>query len=218
MELFQIRLESTLDLSYRERSLELLDEVQDRLAGFEDDRLVVKNMRADCASYLEYFNEIDMEELSVHYVKLRANALRDEIHGTIDPSEKLVYQEELTRLLEAQHNEFDTNRELRTMLALAHNDMAWLLVRLGKPQEARKHIGKGLGLDPDLSLLQCNLGHCDLLDNDLKSAWSAYADFLGSEAENAFQNREILKSDLEVLRRQGIDKAGLEHILAALSV
>ncbi|NER09465.1 Tetratricopeptide repeat-containing protein [Muriicola jejuensis] len=212
VELYQIQLESTLDLSYRQKSLELLMEVRDLLDSVSDDRLVLRNMRADCASHLEYFNNVDMEELTLRYVKVESDSLREEIHGTIEPSEKRIYQEALIKLLEEKYELYPGNEEFRKALALAHNDMAWYLLRLERAGESRKHIERGLELDAGLNLLWCNKAHCELLENNMDLALSFYAGFLGSQPENPLELKKVLMDDLEILSRTGVKKESIAQI------
>lgn len=217
VELYQINLESTLDLSYQSRSLELLKEVRDLLESLDDDRLVLKNMRADCASHLNYFNNIDLEELTLQFVRTRSDLLREEMHGTIEPSEKLIFQQELTDLLDEKFRQFNGNEKLKKELALAYNDTAWLLLRMGRSGEARKQLEKGRDLDPGLNVLLCNLGHCDLLENRFDHALTFYTEFLSSEPENSLGLKKILSDDLGLLRKVGVKDGEISKIKKALS-
>ncbi len=218
VELYRIYLESTLDTSNKDKGLQLLQEVRDLLDSLEDDRLVLKNMRADCASHLEYFGEIDLEELTLQYVKSASDSLRDEMHGTRDPAEKLIFQKELTTLIDQKYAVYRENKELRQNLALAHNDMAWLLLRLDKVKEARTHIEKGLQLEPDLNVLLCNQAHCVLLEKNADLAISLYSEFLKSDPENPIGLRDILRSDLDVLQKEVLRGNFIDEIRGELSV
>jgi tetratricopeptide (TPR) repeat protein len=212
VELYQIKLEATLNMDLQKKSLALLKEVHNRLVSLDDDRLVIENMRADCASQLEYFSKIDLEELVLHYVKLKSNALREKMYETVDPLEKLVHQKELTRMLQEKYEEFSSSEPLKSMLTQAFNDMAWLLIRLGKTREARSCLKKGREFDPGLDLFMCNLGHCELLENAPDKAMVSYTQFLGKDVENTDRKTDILRKDLAILRRDGVITQGKEEL------
>ena len=101
---------------------------------------------------------------------------------------------------------------------MAHNDLAWLLLRLGRAEEARKHIEEGLQLDPDLNLLLCNQAHCELLEEKVDQAISNYLAFLNSDPENPISIRDILRSDLEVLKKEVLKGDYIDKIRERLSI
>jgi tetratricopeptide (TPR) repeat protein len=207
-----------MDISLRSKSLELLQEVKKRLESFEDDRLVIKNMRTDCTLHLEYFNSISLEALSVNYVNHKVSEFREEINSTILPSEKLPFQKELTELLEEKHQQFPENIEFSSQLAFAYNDLAWLLLRLDQPKQACSYIEKGLDLDNSSLILKCNLAHSYLLDNDAEKAIKIYIELLDTKKSPNDEFKDIIRKDLDILIGDGADKILLEDTFLKLTI
>lgn len=218
VELYQINLENKLDISLKSKSLELLQEVERRLDSFKDDRLVIKNMRIDCAAHLEYFNSISLEALSLQYVNYKASEFREEMNSTILPSEKLTFQKELTKLLEEKHHQFPQNIDFKSQLAMAYNDLAWLLLRLGQPKKARASIVKGLSLDNNSPILKCNLAHTYLLENNTEKAMQLYLELVEANKTSEDNFKEIITKDMDILMGDGANKIPLEAVLKKLTI
>ncbi len=218
VELYQVLLEDELDMSFQSKSIALLQEVKGRLDRYEDDRLVIKNMKNDCAYYEDYFNSVSLEVLSLQYVTKKDSELREEKNGTILPSEKLIFQKELTALLEEKQRQFPLNAELNTKLAMAYNDLAWLYLRLGQAQEARTFIKKGLALDAASLELQCNLAHCYLLENKGEQALDRYTELLESNTNPQENVAAMIRKDLEILIKDGADSTLLDKVRKKLNI
>lgn len=205
VELYQYLLENQLDISYREKSLVLLEDVEERLNIFEDNRLVIKNMESDCTYYLEYFNTINLEELSLQKAKKTMRALQEEINGTILPREKMTYQEQIVSLLKTQFEQYPKNEELRHFLAIAKNDLGWLYLRLQEPENALTVIQQGESLDKRMDLLKCNRAHAYLLLGHVKEAEILYRELISSHQVISENYKEIITNDLEKLEADGVD-------------
>ena len=217
VELYQINLETQLDISLKSKSLEILDEVKSRLDSFKDDRLVINNMRMDCIAQMEYFNAIDLEALTLQYVTKKASDYKEEINSTILPSEKFVFQQELTSLLEEKQVQFPENSEINALLVMSYNDLAWLLLRMNQPEKAKSYIHKGQLLDDSSHLLMCNLAHCFLLEKEAQKALDHYRKFLSADVGSQGFT-DIIRKDLEMLLKDGADKNLVNDIREALTI
>jgi len=218
VELYQVFLEDRLDMTYRSKSIALLQEVEKQLEEYKDDRLVIKNMKNDCGYYQEYFNSVSLEVLSLQYVTKKAGETREEMNGTILPSEKLIFQKELTTLLEEKQQQFPLNAELTTKLAMAYNDLAWLYLRLGQPEEARSLIDKGLALGVTSQELVCNLAHCDLLEKRVEQALDRYTALLDGNTTPQENVAEMIRKDLEILMKDGADSTLINDVRKKLRI
>jgi len=217
VELYQINLEIQLDISLKSKSLEILDEVKNRLDSFKDQRLVINNMRMDCIAQMEYFNSINLEALTLQYVTKKASEYREEINSTILPSEKLVFQQRFTSLLEEKQVQFPENSEINALMAIAYNDLAWLLLRMNQPEKAKSFIHKGQRLDDSSHLLICNLAHCYLLEKEAQKALDHYGKFLNADVDSQGFT-DIIRKDLEILLKVGADKNLVNDIRKSLNI
>ena len=218
VELYQTSLEDQLDISYRTKSLGLLQEVEELLKSYKDDRVVLKNMRNDCTYYQKYFNEISLETLSLQYLTKKASEFKEEINSTILPSEKFIFQEKLISLLEEKQALFPENNELNALLTMAYNDLAWLLLRMNQPKKAQTFIKKGQTLDNNSLLLKCNLAHCFLLKKEPKKALDHYITLLETDANLQENFMSIIQKDLETLVKDGVDRTLIDDIRKELSI
>ncbi len=207
VELYQHLLENNIDISYKEKSLYLLEDVKERLKTLDDKRLVIKNMKSDCTYYQEYFNAIKLEELSLQRAKKSVRALQEEINGTLSPSEKLTYQEQIVNLLKIQFEQFPDNKELKHLLAYANNDLGWLYLRLKEPDKALIQIRQGESLDGQIDSLKCNRAHAYLLQGHLKKAEILYRELIDTHQAISENYMEIISKDLEKLKADGIENS-----------
>ena len=218
VELNQYLLENQLDISYKEKSLALLEDVKERLNTFEDSRLVIKNMNSDCTYYQEYFNTINLEKLSFQRTKKTMRALQEEINSTIFPREKMTYQEQIVSLLKTQFEQYPKNEELRQLLAYAKNDQGWLYLRLQEPENALTQIQEGEELDERIGSLKCNRAHAYLLLGHLKKAEVLYRELISTHQAISENYTEIISKDLEKLEADGVDTSLINRIKNRISL
>jgi len=207
VELYQHLLENKIDISYKEKSLSLLEDVKKRLNTLDDKRLVIKNMKSDCTYYQEYFNTINLEELSLQRAKKNVRVLQEEINGTLSPREKLTYQEQIVSLLKIQFEQYPDNKDLRQLLAYANNDLGWLYLRLQEPDKALIQIRQGESIDGRISSLKCNRAHAYLLQGHLKKAEVLYRELIATHQAISENYSEIISKDLEKLKADGIENS-----------
>ncbi len=148
--------------------------------------------------------------------KKQAN-YKEEINSTILPSEKFVFQQELTSLLEEKQAQFPENIEITALLVMSYNDLAWLLLRMNQPEKAKSYIHKGQLLDDSSHLLMCNLAHCFLLEKDAQKALDHYRKFLNADV-GSHGFTDIIRKDLEMLLKDGADKNLVNDIREALTI
>ena len=212
VELYQVELESRLDFDSKTKALELLCDVAMRLQGHEDNRPALKNMISDCQHYLAYFNSIDEEHLSLQLVFRKINGLKEEIDGTIEPTEKIVFQQEIMELLSAKSKEYPHNDRLREALVYAHVNLSWLHLRIGDFIKAEKIVVSAPKLkNPGLSL-QCNLAHSYLLQDNLEEATRLYKMLWEQTDSENEKYRDVILKDFEILKNDGIQHSGFEAV------
>ena len=92
VELYQGELENKMDLHYQTLGLSLLEDVADRLQKYTENRPVLMSMKSDCSYYLDYFNRISLPQLQLENTFKKIHALTEDIHSTIYPKEKIIFQ------------------------------------------------------------------------------------------------------------------------------
>ncbi|HZJ36612.1 MAG TPA: tetratricopeptide repeat protein [Gillisia sp.] len=212
VELYQTQLEDTLDLNYKKLSLELLDDVSKRLQKYSEHRPVLMSMKSDCRYYLEYFNRISLEQLQLEYTYKKIQELTGEIHSTILPKEKIVFQELIVSLLEEQLEHFPQNDKLKNMLPDAYNNLSWMHLQLNNPKSAEAIILKAEDLDQSFSSLQCNLAHSYLLQGRFEEAKTEYKGFFDKNTDEKQAYIFTILSDLEKLENNGVQHKDFERI------
>ncbi|WP_222983843.1 tetratricopeptide repeat protein [Flagellimonas meishanensis] len=218
VELYQTEMERKLDFDYKEKALALLNDVQVRLERYDAESSVIKNMKSDCGHYLDYFEGIDTEQVTVNVIMKRVNDLYEEIDGTILPAEKLVFQQEITALLNTNSEHFPNSTRLRNELVNAHTNQSWLYLRLKEFNKAERTVLEVPKQERQSLALQCNLAHGYLLQDQMDQALEIYCGL--KEQTNAVNEKfmDIVLKDFEILQRDGIDHKGFEVVKKLLSV
>ena len=219
VELYQAELETKVDVDFKAKALELLHDVEVRLRRYDDHRPVVKNMKNDCEHYTEYFNTVDEEALGVNQVFGKIKELNEEIDSTIDPKEKMGFQEEILQLLTEKFKTYPDNPRLKTELAIAHANLGWLYLRLKEFNKAEQILLNAPKLQNPPMSLQCNLAHSYLLQGQLDKALQFYLEMKDkTNVEGKVKvYQEIILKDFEILERDGIRHNGFEQVRQKLS-
>jgi tetratricopeptide (TPR) repeat protein len=204
VELYQSELEKKIDLKYKKIGLELLQDVTKRLQKEKENRPVIKSMLSDCTYYLNYFNSITMEVLQLENAYKKTHKLTDEIHFTIHPEEKIIFQKEIVVLLEEQWSSFSENSKLKNNLADAYTNLSWMHLQLNQPKEAELTILKTQNNIEEFPSLLCNLGHSFLLQNRWNEAEKIYLNLIDKKNEVNKSYKHILLMDIEKLKNNGV--------------
>ncbi len=130
VELYQAAFENNLDFGLKSKCLELLTDTDIRLRKYDDNRLVLKSMKRDCQYYLNYFDTVTLEQLTLDSTFRKVDDLNEEINGTLLPQEKMVFQLKIVALLENQFEDYPQNEKLKNELTFANNHLSSLNLRL----------------------------------------------------------------------------------------
>ncbi|MCJ7468273.1 MAG: tetratricopeptide repeat protein [Maribacter sp.] len=217
IELYQIQLESTLDLSLKAQCLEMLSDVKERLNKFKVKSPVLTTMETECGYYTTYFNQITGEALQVKKVFKEVDQLTEEINSTIIVTEKIDFQQTIVNQLEELHLQFLDNDKIKNELAYGYNNLSWLFLRLKQFSEAENIIVKAQLLEQPILPLKANLAHSYLLQDNYLRAKNLYKEFINeTNAQNEPYSITILK-DLNILQADGIDHKDFDKIRILLN-
>lgn len=219
VELYQGELEKKLDLNYKNMSIDLLIDVSERLQKLSDNRPVLMSMKSDCHYYTDYFSQISLAQLRLTQTYKKINALTEDIHSTIRPVEKIVFQNLIVVLLEEQLAHLPQDEKLRDNLAEAYNNLSWLHLQLNQPEKAEEIILKAQTLLKSLTpSLQCNLAHSFLLQNRVDEAKKQYDSLFHQNSDDKEAYSNIIRKDFEKLKNQGVFHQDFEKIIVLFSV
>ena len=212
VELYQSELENKMDFNFKVKALKLLADAETRLEKYGDNLPVIKNMQNDGKHYWDYFTSINEENLSLHHILRKVNNLKERIDETIYPSEKMVFQQEIMKLLKDNFNKYPSNDRLKYELALAHVNMSWLQLRLKEFHNAEQTILDAPIMESPLLSLTCNLAHSYLLKDEMDKAMVLYGE-LSEKVNNQNESyMEIILKDFDTLRRDGINHDGFKTV------
>ena len=218
VELYQLKIETSLDLSYKKIALDLLSDVASRLSTMDAELPVQNTMSSDCSYYQNYFENLTHEQLLSQRTLRQVDVLIKDINSTQVPAEKLNFQLEIVSLLEAVLDQYPENVKIAHELVNAYNDLSWLYIRVKDFKKAETTALKAAAMDLPILPLTCNLAHSYLLQDQFESSRDLYLEFLknkrGSEAP---QEASILK-DFQILTQDGIYHEDFERIKALIQV
>ncbi len=204
VELYQAELENKMDLHYKALGLELLNDVNRRLQRYPENRPVLMSMKSDCQYYSDYFNRISLPQLQLDNTYKKIHELTEDIHSTIHPKEKIVFQNLIVALLEEQSEHLPQHEKLKISLADELNSLAWLHLQLNQPKEAEITLIKAQSLGKNLPAMQCNLAHSYLLQNKLTEAKNIYTSLFDQRSTENESYVEIILRDLDKLKKAGV--------------
>jgi tetratricopeptide (TPR) repeat protein len=212
VELYQAELENKMDLHYKTLGLGLLKDVNLRLQKHPENRPVLMSMKSDCRYYSDYFNGVSLPQLQLENTYKKIRELTEEIHSTIHPKEKIVFQNLIVALLEEQSERLPQHEKLKTSLADEFNTLAWLYLQLNQPKEAETTLLKAQSLGKNLPAMQCNLAHSYLLQNKPAEAKNLYISLFNQRSSENEPYVEIILRDLDKLKNIGVYHADFQHI------
>jgi len=213
---YQQLMESQLNLSYKEKATVLLSTLSDKLPLLDDSLPVVKSMKSDAHYYTAYFDQVDMEFLSVLSVFSKVDVLEDQTLETIIVKEKMDFQTKVVSLLAGELKNYPANERLLNEYAFALNQLAWLNIRNKTVTYAFELISKAEALNVVVPAIKATKAHCLLLMNKKQEALLIYNEI---KNEKNGDHRPFLyqfKSDFEILKNDGIQTVNFEKILEEL--
>lgn len=216
VELYQIKLERTTDLHYKNKALKLLEMVAERLDKQEDDRPVIKSMKSDCKYYADYFSQINLDELKIKSAFKDVDSLSDQILGTSIPKEKIIFQRKIVKILESLGEKISDNDKLKNELAYAYNDLAWIYLRINDPKNAQKILEKAKKLEQPIASLRCNLAHSFLLQGHFEIAKEIYFQLLPEKTIENQPYKKVILEDFEILKKDGISSDAFDKMKSLL--
>jgi hypothetical protein len=212
VELYMLKLENSLDFSYKKICTDLLDDVKARLEKLDKESPVHKTMRSDCHYYLEYFETLTEEQLLSEVTLKKVDALIEEINSTIVPAEKIEFQLKIVDLLENVYNQYPENAKIANELGYAYNDLSWLYIRTKAFKKAETTVLKASKLEFPVLPLKCNLAHSYLLQDKFDQSQPLYLEFVnGKRTANEPLEVSIMR-DFEILKNDGVYHQDFEKI------
>ncbi len=216
VELYQIKLESSLDFRYQKKAMQLLEIIDTRLQKIASDLPVIKSMKSDWTYYTDYYSKINLEELKLKTTFQKVDFLAEEKLTTSIPKEKIIFQKQIIEKLELLSDEFPENEKLKNELAHAYNDLAWLFIRLNDPIKAETTIRKAKELKQPIASLQCNLGHSYLLKGDFNKAKELYTALINQKNSKNQTYKIVILEDFATLKKDGINLDSFDTIATFL--
>ena len=212
VELYQAQLEDKVDFNFKTKCLDLLIDVDKRLKKYDDTQPVIKSMKSDCQYYLEYFNRITLDKLKLDSILKKVDDLTEEINSTINPKEKIIFQQKIVEKLENLYEKIPHNDKLKNELVYAYNDLSWLNIRLSSFKKAEQIILKAQKLEQPILPLKCNLAHSYLLQDNFMEAKKLYLELTNERNSNNEPYKSTILKDFEKFKIEGINHIGFDKI------
>ncbi|MFZ9003542.1 MAG: tetratricopeptide repeat protein [Robiginitalea sp.] len=217
MEFYQRKLEVEKDFSFKEKGLALLSETSGFLGDLPE-LPATQNMKSDFGYFENYFNAVDEEELRTLDILQKIRQWDQEIDSTLVVAEKAIFQAKILGILKDFYRDFPDNKVLKKPYVLALNNRAWLHLCEGQVPEARQLLEEGAGKNLKLPALECNLAHCDLLEDRTGEAIGTYRELFGTKNESGKDFREVIEKDLQKLESYGVLPSPSGAILASMGM
>ena len=166
---------------------------------------------------MDYFNKITVEKLKLDVSLKKVDELTEEINSTIDPKEKIKFQQEIVTLLEELLEQIPQNDKLKNELAYAYNDLSWLNIRLSAFKKAEEYILKAEKLEQPILPLKCNLAHSYLLQNNFTAAKKLYLELINQKNSKNQSYISTILRDFETLKIDGINHIDFDKIKEILN-
>ena len=203
LEFYQRRLEEDAAADCIGKGLQLLQDTGEFLGQLPPSP-ATENMKNDFDAFREFFHGVDAEHIRTLEVLGKLRRWDQETDSTLVLAEKTDYQARILRELRDFYEQYPDNPVLRKPLVLALNNRAWLHLCQGEAAPARALLEEGLGLGEQLPVLECNLGHCHLLEGKPEKARGQYRALLGRRNESGKDFREVIGEDLRKLESYGV--------------
>ncbi len=203
--MYQILLEKELDISYKEKALDILKEIEERIAVYGDsEKPILLSMKGDVQYFTQFFNQVNEEYLNVIRTLNQVNQDTGKIDELIAPKEKLPLQQDVVRQLKELYDEFPNNLRVKSELLDSCIRFSWLALRSNELQLAEDSIVAGYQLDPNSLTLKANEAHLYLVRKQEEKAVEIYSFLknLHDEANEKFI--KILEADLKILKNDGV--------------
>ncbi len=215
----QYLLEATGDINYKKQSIELLEKVNKYLAQVDHKLPVIESMKSDWSYFSNYFNEVDEAYVDIIVQINKTNVIKEKITETLDPREKMHWQEKILDILSSLKEKYPDNNKVNESLALALTDYSWYAMRAGEFAKAKQAL-KSVPDLPVVSLTKAiNEAHLQLLQGDKDKALQAYQNLKDQKDLQNEPAYKIMKLDWETMVRDGlIDKDLLKRLLDLLEV
>lgn len=204
--LYQQLLEKHQEGEFREKAKLLLADVKERLEKYDKAEPVIQSIWSDYDYFVNFFDNVTTEELTIAYAFRQVDAITEEINSTIDPAEKAGFQERILKLLEEQKGQHPDNEQLLETYATELANMAWLQIRLKAYEKARALAGQGLDIKPAAYWIRLNHYYLALIEKDTTQAESILeAVYAACSTDLEKQKvREQIDKDLLKLKMDGV--------------
>ncbi len=212
--MYQNLLEQTVNIGFKESSLKILDEIEQRLAYYIDDkRPIVESMRSDLTYFKNYFKRINEEYLDVFDAIVKENAVIEKINETFDPEEKLKMQKHIINLYYILYQKYPKNPRLKEVLHNSYIKYSWFALRSNQLGIAEQSIESGFKIEKNSLNLEVNKGLLFLLKGDVDRFKEVYVSVKDKMNEENVLFDKVIKQDLTVLKRDGLlDKYEIENL------
>ncbi len=205
--MYQYLLEQTGEIGFKNESLKILKEIEDRLSVYgNSERPVILSMKSDTQYFTQYFNEVDQEYLDVLKKLKIVDAITEKIKETIIPSKKLTLQKDIINILYLLYQKYPDNMRLKEEMLDAYTKYSWFALRSNEITIAEKAIENGFKIAPNSPVLKANQAHLLLIQNKEQEAFEIYdeiKELFDGENESI---KKVIETDLKVLKNDGVLK------------
>lgn len=203
LENYREQLEHSGDFIFKEKAIGLVRTAHEWLQA-QPDTPLMGTMRSELAQLVAYFQELDPADVAIRAALREVRKWEEEVDGTLDVSEKKVFQElALSRLREVTRAYPGRPNALRA-LQLALNNMAWLEICSNAPEAATRLLDEAEALEIPLMALTCNRAHCLLLQGQRDAANLLYRELWPKRHYGGKTFGQLLHKDLWKLIQYGV--------------
>ena len=212
--MYQNLLEQAVDITYKNRALTLLKEIEERLAVYGDsEKPVILSMKSDTQYFSQYFNSINNEYLEILDSISRADIISEKIKETIVVSEKLKLQKNIVDLLFIVFAKYPKSERLQAEMLNTYTQYSWLALRSSNLAIAEKAIENGFAINPDSLSLKANQAHLYLVKKDLEKAKGIYISIKDLYNDENESFKKVLETDLVVLKNDKVLAQDIKSII-----
>lgn len=209
-------LKSTGDIQLKHLGLELMQDAQERLAVYSTEHPGVELHQNMIDRLTEFFTSFTEEDFLLYKKLTTIDSLKEKNAAENDFQQRVLRQEEVTKLFQQIAETLPTDKELTNLIAQEHGSLAWYQLFNRQFTEAENSARQGLRLDPSEEWINTNLALALLYQGKLEDAKAIYLQFKDQTyGEATYQ--EVFLEDLNALENEGITHPEVATIRALLN-
>ena len=211
-------LETSKDLMYQSKALDLLKDVAKRLNLYSQENPAVSKYWEYHAYLTEYFETYDPNRISENPLIEQLTQQQKALEATDVFSEKVTIQLEIIQLLGTVLEADPANTQLSSYLAGQYGSLSWYHLFTRQFPQAEAAARKGLSLDDSATWIHTNLASALLFQDRFEEAEEIYQALRDQPYEGAPGQtyRHIFLEDLAALEEKGVTHPDVEKARALL--